>query len=130
MEEEEKEQLNSVKSCEEIWNQEVEELHLKEEEIKRTKDKIKESLEKEIATRGSVGIITKLFVKAKYEAVMKLADEYKQDAEEQKQLLNNLEKEVIEGKEKIYHKELLVQQRKRKMSRNKNNDRERKEYCF
>ena len=114
LEEEEKEQLNSVKSCEEIWNQEVEELHLKEEEIKRTKDKIKESLEKEIATRGSVGIITKLFVKAKYEAVMKLADEYKQDAEEQKQLLNNLEKEVIEGKEKIYHKELLVQQQKEK----------------
>ncbi len=58
-----------------------EELQAKEAELAEAKAKLKETLEKELQARRSVGIWTKLFRREEHRAALEIAEEYQKDAE-------------------------------------------------
>lgn len=68
-------------SCTNVFTQLQSEFQIKESELHEENLLIKQSLEKELRTRNSVSVFAKLFKSEKYKAAMKLADEYKRDAQ-------------------------------------------------
>ncbi|MBD5531278.1 MAG: hypothetical protein HDQ98_03620 [Lachnospiraceae bacterium] len=77
---------------------------------------IKETLREEISERSSVGIFTKIFKKAKYEAAMQLADEYKKDADRQRQMIRDMEQELREMANSEAHAQESVNASKAKLA--------------
>lgn len=86
------------------------ELQEKEKELRSARDKMKECQQNELAVRNSVGILTRIFNKSKYQVAMRLADDYKEESNEHEEHISKLELEIVHGKEKIKQKETLKNQ--------------------
>ncbi|WEG13349.1 AAA domain-containing protein [Pullulanibacillus sp. KACC 23026] len=106
---EEKHRTKAV-SCKTAFRQVDEELINKKRELKTANLKRTEFLEKEVFTRKSVGVWIRIFSKAKYEAAMKLADEYKKDAENQRVQVSSLDSEIKQLTETCKYAEALYNQ--------------------
>lgn len=109
----EEEQRTKAVSCKTAFDQVNEELSNKKRELVIANSEIKEFLEKEVCARSSVSVWTKLFGKAKYEATMKLADEYKKDADNQRVQVSSLEVSIKQLTEASKHAEALCNQMQR-----------------
>lgn len=105
--------LLKEESCERALQQMVTELQEKEEELKTSRLKRKECLQKEIEIRDSVGGITKLFHKGKYRAAIQLADEYHKDVEELEHRVTTVEEEITKHKKDVECAEELYNRMKR-----------------
>lgn len=90
----EEKHLTKAVSCKTAFRQVDEELSNKKIEFKTATSKVKELLEKEVYTRNSMPLWKKFLSKAKYDATMKLADEYKKDAENQRVQVSSLDSEI------------------------------------
>lgn len=109
---EEKHRTKAV-SCKIAFRQVDEELSNKKRELKTAKSKIKEFLEKEVCTRNSMPLWKKFLNKAKYEATMKLADEYRKESENQRDQVSSLDSEIKQLTETSKQAEVLYNQTQR-----------------
>ena len=85
-----------------------EELQRKESVLSAVRGSRKEALEKELDCRNSVGGIKKLFQKAKYEAAMGLAEEYKREADALAVQASDMEAELGQLRENLRQAESLT----------------------
>lgn len=83
-------------------------LQVKQAEREKADARVKEILKEEISVRDSAGIIVKLFKKAKYKAVKQLADEYKKDADRQRQIVCEMDQEMSILADSLVHARELV----------------------
>lgn len=82
-------------------------LRAKEEELSAARSKKKEALEKEYEKRNSVSGFQKLFQKSKYEAAMKLAQEYSRDALELEAVISDLEANLEQLSDRVEEAQVL-----------------------
>lgn len=72
-----------------------------EKELSDYRENIKQNYAKELEIRSSVGFFTKVFKRAKYQAAMNLADQYKNDAKNFEQMVLNTEDTVKQATSRL-----------------------------
>ncbi len=116
----EKERFLKLRSCEASLHQKDQALKEKQNQLASENDKLKKALQNEFAVRSSVGILTQIFNKSKYQAAMSLADEHEKDADLHRVYVSQLEAEIINEKEALKHAEILYRQNEQEYNKCKN----------